>query len=181
MIDPYHLRFMTIDYNQLIYCLRPIYWSISRRKRLAAGLLPKRNNIEYMLLSFCEMHIVNLFDIIYSSSYLFVTVLSKSFFKNMKNRHDKLIATASLIIPHWLAFAIYLMVRIRSQSIAVTGIIERTLELKHDDHTKSRPLFTLRGCIKASLMKNERSIVWHIRRWLILCERTEYKNWINHK
>ena len=144
-----------------------------KSKKTTAELLSKWNNIEYMcvLLPFCEIHSKNLFNIIYSSSHFFVTVLSKSCFKNMKNHRDKLIATASLIILHWLAFAIYLMVCIRSQSIAVTGIIGRTLELKHDDHIESRPLFTLRGCSKASLMKNERSTVGHIRRWLILSER----------
>jgi len=55
---------------------------LNRRKR--SSIVPKTEN---MFLSFREMQIENLFDIIYSSSHLFVSVFSRLFPKNGKSSY----------------------------------------------------------------------------------------------
>jgi len=74
---------------------------LNRRKR--SSIVPKTEN---MFLSLREMQIENLFDIIYSLSYLFVSVFSRLFPKNMENHRINSLLMASPIIT------IYLMVRI---------------------------------------------------------------------
>lgn len=119
IIDPYRLRFTTIDYNIDVYCLQPRYrWTswFNRIERLAARLLPKRSKIENMLPSFCEILIqtADIYSILFQ---LFAVTSFRCLLQIILKKYEK---STSLIIPHWLSFTTNLMVRIRSR---LTGVV----------------------------------------------------------